>query len=293
MGDNRHFQVAGLTIRVESDLPITGRTFSPRLKLFEATELGEDAILVRHHFGMPGRQLQAPGEMIAEQRDLAIYRCADGWVYSSQCYDDRLNSYMRQISFVNSSHTRAEVHHERDTIFCQGDMAVFSFFPSDWFLLARVLADRQGCMFHSSGMVLDGRGLLFIGHSGAGKSTMVKMLQDKAEVLCDERNIVRRGAGGFRLYGTWTHGEIPIFSPSSAPLAAILFLKQAGENRLNSVRDKVQAISRLSACAFKPLVTVDWWKKTLSFMEELVGSVPCYQLEFDQSGEVSRLLRQL
>ena len=73
-----------------------------------------------------------------------------------------------------------------------------SLFPTDQILVARWLADRQGCYLHSAGAILDGKGLLFVGHSDAGKTTTVRMLQDQAEILCDDRNIVRRSGDRFR-----------------------------------------------------------------------------------------------
>lgn len=249
--------------------------------------------MIKHFFGLPDLKCRDLGEKVVEQLSLTIFRKSDGWIYFSKGYDDSALDYLHQISFANPAHTKVEIYNERDSIFRKGDLAVLSFFPSDWLLISRVLADRQGCMFHSSGVVLDGKGFLFVGHSGAGKSTMVKMLYEKAEILCDERIIARKVQDGFRIYGTWTHGEVPIFSSSSAPLRAVLFLKQARENRITPIHDKAHAIARLGACAFKPLATGDWWKKTLSFMEELIAKVPCFQLEFDQSGDVIKLLQKL
>ena len=72
-----------------------------------------------------------------------------------------------------------------------------------------------------------------------------------------------------------------------------MLLKQARENRIEPIHNKAFAIAKLCACAFKPLGTAEWWTKTLSFMENLLDQVPCYQLEFDLSGEAANLLRDL
>jgi len=47
----RYYRIADVVIKVESDLPITDRTFLPRFKLFEVDGPGVDTI--RHHFADP------------------------------------------------------------------------------------------------------------------------------------------------------------------------------------------------------------------------------------------------
>jgi hypothetical protein len=136
-------------------------------------------------------------------------------------------------------------------------------------------------------------GLLFVGHSDAGKSTMVTMLKDKSEILCDDRMIVRRWGDGFRIHGTWSHGDIPEVSSASAPLKALLFLEQANENRLISLDNRQEIIRKLLACLIKPFVTADWWEKMLTLVEQIAREVPCYNLHFDKSGRVADLLEPL
>ena len=135
--------------------------------------------------------------------------------------------------------------------------------------------------------------MLFVGHSEAGKSTTVKFLQDRAQILCDDRNIVRREAGGFRVYGTWSHGEVPLVSAASAPLRAVLFLKQSSNNRLVPVNDRREALKRLLACVIRPMETTGWWQKTLSVIEALAREVPSYIMEFDKSGRIVDKLLEL
>ena len=56
--------------------------------------------------------------------------------------------------------------------------------------------DHESAAIHASGLIFNGAGLLFVGHSGAGKSTMVKLLRDESKILCDDRIIVRRARVG-------------------------------------------------------------------------------------------------
>ncbi len=179
------------------------------------------------------------------------------------------------------------------SLFEKGNLGSLTTFPSDQILLARILADREGCYLHASGIILDGKGLLFVGHSEAGKSTMLKMLRGHGEILCDDRIIVRRWPEGFRIHGTWSHGELPDVSPSDAPLRAIMFLEKADANELIPIDDTRERLSRLLSCVIKPLATADWWEKTLDLAGKIAAEVPAYRLRFDRSGEVVDLLKQL
>jgi hypothetical protein len=134
---------------------------------------------------------------------------------------------------------------------------------------------------------------LFVGHSEAGKSTTVKLIQDRAEILCDDRNVVRLEPDGFRVYGSWSHGEVPLVSASSAPLRAILFLEKSPDHRLIPVTDRSEALRRLLACVIRPLETAGWWQKTFSVIEALAREVPCYIMEFDKSGRIVEKLLDL
>jgi dephospho-CoA kinase len=128
--------------------------------------------------------------------------------------------------------------------------------------------------------------LLFVGHSSAGKSTTVKMIRDIAQILCDDRNIVRLWPEGFRVHGTWSHGELPAVSSADAPLRALLFLRKSERNHLEPILDRREIAKRIISCVIKSLETPEWWQKTLAVVEALARSVPAYEMEFDKSGEI-------
>ncbi len=288
----RYYQCGGITIQVESDLPITEATFAPKFKLFEADGPGEDTISIRHHFALPDLKGKELGQEVYRKPPWAIYKQGNSWIYlgiSPRAGDQHLH----RVVVFNHDHSRARIYNNGEETFRKGDLHSLTLFPSDQILVARLLADRQGCYLHSAGAILDGQGLLFVGHSEAGKSTITKMLQGQMEVLCDDRNIVRRQPEGFSVYGTWSHGEWPVVSASSAPLSAIMFLEKATENRLLPLDDRREILHRLLACLIKPFVTADWWEKTLTLVERIARQVPCYILRFDKSGGVVEVLREI
>ncbi len=123
------------------------------------------------------------------------------------------------------------------------------------------------------------------------------------EILCDDRNIVRkcfpplslipspltgegRGGGEWRVYGTWSHGDVPVVSANDAPLRAICFIEKANENTLTPLTNRREITRRLLACVIKPFVTSDWWDKTLDLIEQMAKEVPCYVMRFNKSGEI-------
>ncbi len=153
----------------------------------------------------------------------------------------------------------------------------------------------MGAIIHSAGAIINGKGFLFVGHSTAGKSTTVEMLKNSIvfnnehnhlEILCDDRNIVRYHKNAWHIYGTWSHGDIPDVSSSSAPLQAILFIKQDQTNQIIPISDKNESLRILLATIIKPVLTTDWWKKELDILTHLVETTPCYYMRCDKSGEI-------
>ncbi|CAK0742372.1 hypothetical protein CCP3SC1_1300009 [Gammaproteobacteria bacterium] len=162
------------------------------------------------------------------------------------------------------------------------------------------MADRQAVLIHSGAVILNGQGLLFVGHSEAGKSTTMNLLKDAAidaEILCDDRNVIRgypvvnngdenKKVVEWRLHGTWSHGDVADVSPNDAPLRAILFLQQAPSNEIVPLTDRKEIWKRLLATLIRPMVTADWWNKEIDVLSGIVAEVPCYIMNFDRSGTI-------
>jgi hypothetical protein len=292
MTHRRYYKCGGITIQVDSDLPITDSTFHPKFKLFEVKGPEEDTIFIRHHFSLPDIRDWDLGEEIYRRPPWAIYKRDSSWLYLG-IPTTAENNPLHRVAVFNNDHTIAEIHNPHKVAFLKGYLHALTLFPTDQILLAQVLADRKGCYLHSSGVILNGKGVLFAGHSQAGKSTIVTLLKDQAEILCDDRMIVRRWEDGFRIHGNWSHGDIPKVSSSSAPLAAIMFLEQSSQNCLILMDNKREIVQKLLAFLIKPLVTADWWEKMLTLVEKMARVVPCYTLQFNKSLKVIDILEDL
>jgi radical SAM protein with 4Fe4S-binding SPASM domain len=290
----RYFQIAGVTIQVESEIPLTDKTFQPRFEPFRVDSPGDDVIKISHSFHIPDLKNRNLGKEVYGKIPWIIYRKGRSWIYLSvSTHGEEEKESVNQVAVFNETHTRARIFTDGDAIFRKGNLNSLIFLSTDQIFLARILAHRKGCILHASGVILHGKGLLFLGHSEAGKSTMVKFLKDRAEILCDDRMIIRRWSEGFKIHGTWSHGEVPLVSENSAPLKAIFFLNKAKKNQLTLVDKHRQAFAKILSCLIKPLKTGDWWEKMLDLVDELVREIPCYTLDFDKSGRIVELIKKI
>ncbi|MCU0594944.1 MAG: radical SAM protein [Desulfobacterota bacterium] len=290
----RCYQIAGITVRVDSELPIRDTTFSSKFNSFETDGPGEDTITLTHIFTLPDLSREGRGVEVYRRPPWAIYRKGNSWIYVGLLPDPE-DQGIDSVSVFNQDHSRGMMYHSerQKALYVRGNLESLTMFPTDQILLARVLADRGGCYLHSAGAILENKGLLFVGHSDAGKSTMATMLKGKAEILCDDRIIVREEPKGFRMYGTWSHGDVADVSANSAPLSALLFLRKAQRNAVLPIGDKGEKFRKLLPFLIKPLETRDWWDRMLDLIQRIAASVPFYSLEFDRSGGVIDLLKEL
>jgi hypothetical protein len=165
------------------------------------------------------------------------------------------------LAVFNDDHSLGAIYANRKDQFLKGQLSSLTLFPTDQILLACILADRNACIFHSAAITMNKNGLLFLGDSEAGKTTIAAMLESKAEIICDERNIVRRWLEGFRIHATRMHSKIPVVSSSSGPLNAIMFLRKSNRNCINPISNRREILRNLLKYVVKSLVTADWWNK--------------------------------
>jgi len=297
----RYFQIAGMTICLESDHDLTDIPFKPELTAFETTGPGDDNIVIKHHFALPDLSKQDTGSEVYRQAPWAISHLKNGaWLYRG-ISPDPANPELYRAAVFSGDYRRAEIYSqpgELETLRSDGWQSL-ALFPTDQIWLAPLLAERQALLIHSAAAVINGQGLVFIGHSSAGKSTTMELLKAAnigAEVLCDDRNVLRKWggpAGEWRVHGTWSHGTTADVSPAAAPLRAVLFLHKDTQNCLEPLTARPEIWRRLLATLIRPLGTADWWQKELDILERLVQETAFYTMHFDQSGAIVPELERL
>jgi hypothetical protein len=155
-------------------------------------------------------------------------------------------------------------------------------YPLDEVLVAHLLGRGRGVELHGCGIIdRDGRGQLFVGQSGAGKTTTARVWLAEAhyDIVSDDRVIVRFVDGEWRMFGTPWHGEAELSSPQSAPLGAIHLLVQATRTELVSL-PPARAAAALFGCTFPPFYDAEALSFTLECLERIVCDLPVRALRF-------------
>src|SRR5579864_405108 len=156
-------------------------------------------------------------------------------------------------------------------------------YPADELLITNYLARHGlGVEVHGCGLI-DGEtgGHLFLGHSGAGKSTTTRLWQSlrDAEILSDDRIILRFHDGELWMYGTPWHGEAALASPNKAKLSRIFILQHGDENKVSALSAS-QAVGELFARSFPPFHSAAGLERSIEFLHAVVDAVPCYEFRF-------------
>lgn len=293
--NRRYFRIAGITVCLQSDLDFDKVVFREELLRFSVAGPGNDTVTLRHRFGLPDVEGMDWGRTVYRRIPWAISRNGGFWYYRG-IKSEAPEAELQWLGIFNENHTSAVIYSEKRlerVVSTGGGWPSLSLFPTDQVWLAPLLADRNAVLLHSAGAILNGQGLLFLGHSEAGKSTTAGMLKGRAQILCDDRNVARRWDGGWRVHGTWSRGDVADVSGSSAPLGAVLWLHQKNCNEIMELKDKKVIWKYMLGVLVKSVTTAAWWEKEIDILGRLIGEVPCYAMHFDRSGGIVRELENL
>jgi len=156
------------------------------------------------------------------------------------------------------------------------------------------MAPRQGVILHAAGVFHASWCALFLGRSGAGKSTVSRQLQTSSRFRLgsDDRIIVRKVSEGHMAFGTPWPGEARIARNESASLGGLFFLHKASKNRIVPLKPQ-SAFERLLPVASIPWFDPEVFPSVLEYLEELAREVPAFDLHFRPTPEVADEIRNL
>lgn len=153
------------------------------------------------------------------------------------------------------------------------------------------LKERQGVIFHSSAVAVDGKAYLFTAPSGTGKSTHVRlwreMLGDRAVMINDDKPIVRYTDGAFYVYGTPWNGKHRLDTNTRAKIAAICELRRGESNSIARIPPREMLMVILNQ-TLRPEQAEDV-DKYFALVDKMLKEVKLYRLYCNVSAEAAAL----
>lgn len=167
-------------------------------------------------------------------------------------------------------------------------------YPLDELVFTSLLARRNGVELHGCGIADGDAGLLFLGFSGAGKSTMARLWRGRSgvTVLSDDRIILRPGGGRVLMHGTPWHGDEALIEKGPVALSRIFILHQGPECAIRPLR-RSAAIAGMFARCFAPFYSADALAGTVAALEQTVRLVPCMDLWFTPDAAAIDFIRAI
>jgi hypothetical protein len=154
----------------------------------------------------------------------------------------------------------------------------------------------EALLLHSSGIARKGKGYVFTGKSGSGKST-VTALSPGSVVLNDEITVIDLSGLKATVGDTPFNGFFVGKEEGEAPLSALFLLEQAAEHRLTEARD-AESVKRLSREIIPPMgletpLSPSIYWEMLGYAQKLSEALPLFKLEFSRDGGFWRCIDEM
>ena len=289
----RTFQVAGLSFSLElpDDFPAAGllHNYDPFLCPAECSEASLFSLTITDKApGKPGEPLLRSKEQTGEPvvgffRSVGGYQAAFAPAPSKPiCGVLQMRDDFRE----GQLYTDGSPASPADRAFAVNNALML--------LFAFAAAPHAALEMHASVVTHGGRGFLFLGKSGTGKSTHTRLWLENisgTELLNDDNPVLRIVDGVARVYGSPWSGKTPCYKAQDAPVGAIVRLSQAPQNRIERLSTVQAYASVMASCSgFRPIRTLaDAQHETLSLIAQ---QVPCYHLECLPDADAARLCQE-
>ena len=272
----KYYQVAGLTFGVQFG---EGLELEGKLQAYEPFETGlaeEPLFLLSFERVEDGLQVVDWKKLISSDESgsmVEIYVDSDNGYH----YVDRLISKPDMWLCIDFTREMRGAHCR----FC-GDASFQLYALNNALMLMFALcsAPKDALLFHSSVVIFEGKGYMFLGKSGTGKSTHSKLWLNYiagSELLNDDNPVVRIINGKPWVFGSPWSGKTPCYQNKSVPVGGFVRLWQAPVNEIKRL-DILQAYA-----ALLPTVSSMRWEAWCAdpinaTLNRLIQAVPVFSL---------------
>ena len=207
-------------------------------------------------------------------------------------YEYMLNREVRVGYFVmNEGYTEGEYYP------CPGMGGRATLFEVNTSLMIQYTFATAGLgtlLLHASVTRYEGRGNLFFGVSGTGKSTHSRLWHEfvpESDLMNDDNPVIRFEGDDCLVYGSPWSGKTLCYRNVVAPVNALVRLEQYPENRIERLHS-LQAYASIIAA----VSTIRWNHDVMSLLiptiERVAMTLPCYQLKCRPDEEAVRVCKE-
>lgn len=277
------YDLCGLPIQIESaeNLPVSGV-----LERFRGAENANPAAVyrVRWYDGAP----EITGQRVVDQWGYFITQEENGYTYCFNVgYTRNPHGILLQIDPQKAEYEFLLPKKHRQLLFQEG------------FDLAPILGQEllfirnQRLIIHASFIRWNGRGILFTGPSGMGKSTQAGLWERyfDAKVLNGDKTVLHICPDQVTAWGSPYAGTSGIYRNESAPAAAIVSLRQGKENTIRRLRGREALMELMPRMATAPWAG-PWHMNAMDLAIQLVQTIPVYQLTCRPDRDAAELTKQ-
>ena len=145
---------------------------------------------------------------------------------------------------------------------------------------------------HSSAVMLEGKAYLFSAPSGTGKSTHTEKWCRLfgAQLLNDDKPVLRLQDGVWTAYGTPWSGKYDLSIPTGVPLGAIAFLRRGDENTIRRM-EPGEAVTHMISQAPRYL-NAEQMIRQLNLLDTMLKTIPVYLLTCRNDDEAAMVSSQ-
>ena len=154
-------------------------------------------------------------------------------------------------------------------------------------------SQNKTIQFHSALIEREGRGIMFLGPSGIGKTTQAELWEKYRDALIINGDIVfiQKTGENFLGWGTPWHGSSPYCKNTSTPIYAMIVLKQASENFIRELFG-FEKVSAISNNVFYPHWLENGMELCLETLDHLLSKIPVYELSCRPDEDAVRLVEE-
>ena len=272
--------LAGLKLALESSFPMK---LSDTLSSFCTASDTEDYVLKIKET----EELILPCREICGEDLLQNYYESNGFCYAAGKPGTAgvivMTEYLRDFSRMTMY-----IKKNREAGLFESFDKVLQLFP-----LRSLLAGKDALMLHASQIAVNGKGILFTAPSGTGKTTQARLWKKLAgaEIVCNDRTLLRREKECFFTYGYPVDGSNPVCSTKRYPLGAIVVLRQSGENRIERLRP-AKALKYLMEQTVADVWNPQQQEQLLKLWLQLLEHCPVYRLDCRPNGDAVVCLKE-